>query len=90
MELNKKHRRIRRLSMDEFYSLVTGQPDAFYQICMILPSIIEEVVNNTSAISVPVDTVIDELKNIAENENGSFTLALYILGFSSYNGFSKK
>jgi hypothetical protein len=85
-----KHRRIRRLSMDEFYSLVTGQPDAFYQMCMILPSIIEEVVNNTSAISVPVDTVIDELKNIAENENGSFTLALYILGFSTYNGFSKK
>ena len=34
------HRRIRRVSMDQFYALVTGQEDAFYQICMVLPSII--------------------------------------------------
>ena len=33
------HRRIRRVSMDQFYALVTGQEDAFYQICMVLPSI---------------------------------------------------
>ena len=38
------HRRIRRVSMDQFYALVTGQEDAFYQICMVLPSIISQVI----------------------------------------------
>ncbi|MDR1821387.1 MAG: Eco47II family restriction endonuclease [Oscillospiraceae bacterium] len=82
-----KHRRIRRVSMDEFYKLVTGQDDAFYQMCMILPSVIENVVEKAAPGVVPQDTVIDELKQIADNENGSFALALYMLGFGSYNGF---
>ncbi len=82
-----KHRRIRRLSMDEFYKLVTGQDDAFFKMCMVLPSVIETVVEKSKTIFVPNDTVIDELKKIAEHENGSFALALYILGFASYSGF---
>ena len=28
--LQNKHRRIRRVSIDKFYSIVTGQDDAFY------------------------------------------------------------
>lgn len=31
------HRKIRRVSIDKFYEIVTGQSDAFYQICMVLP-----------------------------------------------------
>ena len=85
-----KHRRIRRVSMDEFFSVVTGQPDAFYQMCMVLPSVIEEVVESADAVAVPKDTVIEELRTIAEKENGSFALALYMLGFGSYKGFSDK
>lgn len=83
------HRRIRRVSMDEFYKLITGQTDAFYKMCMVLPSVIEKVVENEDTISVPKDTVIDELQKIAESKKGSFALALYMLGFNSYNGFSK-
>ncbi len=83
-----KHRRIRRVSMDEFYKLVTGQDDAFYQMCMVLPLVIENVVENAAPGSVPQDTVIDELKKIAENEERTFVLALYMLGFSSYLGFN--
>jgi hypothetical protein len=85
-----KHRRIRRVSMDEFYKLVTGQDDAFYRMCMVLPDVIEKVVNTTAAVDVPKDTVIDELKAIADKEKGSFALALYMLGFGSYNGFRKE
>jgi len=85
-----KHRRIRRVSMDEFYSLVTGQADAFYKMCMALPAVIEEVVNSSAASSIPNDTVIAELQTVAEKENGSFALALYMLGFGSYNGFDSK
>jgi hypothetical protein len=82
-----KHKRIRRVSMDEFYSLVTGQADAFYQMCRVLPTIIEEVVKGSAAVTVPHDTVISELQS--KEENGSFALALYMLGFGSYRGFAQ-
>lgn len=85
--VRQKHRRIRRVSMDEFYKTVTGQSDAFYKMCMVLPSVIQEVVLNTDAVTVPHDTVIEELQHIADEKNGSFALALYLLGFASYIGF---
>ncbi|GHV47840.1 Eco47II family restriction endonuclease [Clostridia bacterium] len=83
----KKHKRIRRVSMDAFYALVTDQEDAFYKMCMTLPSVIERVVETSGAADVPNDTVIDELKRIADGKDGSFALALYMLGFGSYSGF---
>lgn len=82
-----KHRRIRRVSMDEFYKTVTGQENAFYKMCMVLPSVIQEVVSDDANISVPHDTVIEELQQIADKKNGSFALALYMLGFETYIGF---
>lgn len=82
-----KHRRIRRVSMDEFYKTVTGEPDAFYKMCMVLPGVIQDVVANTNSIEVPHDTVIQELQQIADDKNGSFALALYMLGFKDYIGF---
>lgn len=82
-----KHRRIRRVSMDEFYKTVTGQENAFYKMCMVLPSVIQEVVSDADNISVPHDTVIEELQQIADKKNGSFALALYMLGFETYIGF---
>ncbi len=82
-----KHRRIRRVSMDEFYKTVTGEDNAFYKMCMVLPSVIQKVVSDSDNITVPCDTVIEELQSIAEKKNGSFVLALYMLGFESYLGF---
>lgn len=82
-----RHRRIRRVSMDKFYELVTGQPDAFYKMCAILPVVIEEVVQNSDAVEVPQDTVMDELTQMAAQRNGSMALALYMLGFGTYEGF---
>jgi hypothetical protein len=84
------HRRIRRVSIDEFYSLVTGQEDAFYQMCMVLPDVIKDVVAGTAAAAVPNDTVLNELDALKQEKGGSFALALYMLGFGSYKGFSQK
>jgi len=83
----KKHRNIRRMSIDMFYSLVTGQDDAFYQMCMQLPKSIEKVVSETIANNVPHDSVLEELNEVAQSKNGSFALALYLLGFGEYKGF---
>jgi hypothetical protein len=75
--------------MDEFYKTVTGEADAFYKMCMVLPSVIEDVVETAGTVSVPHGTVIEELHRIAESKNGSFALALYMLGFGTYNGFTE-
>lgn len=86
------HKLIRRVSMDQFYALVTGQKDAFYQICMALPETIERVVAIEGANLIPNDIVYEELKVIAKesnivNKELAMAMAIYLLGFSSYDGF---
>ena len=85
-----KHRRIRRVSMDVFYELVTGETDAFYQLCMALPECIEQALAHSAEISLLKDSVLDELRTSAKASNGTLLLALYMLGFSSYLGFKSK
>lgn len=89
------HKKIRRVSLDQFYALVTGQEDAFYKMCMVLPKVIEKVVNEGGEdVKVPHDSVMSELRRIAkemntDDENLAMALAVYLLGFSTYYGFSK-
>lgn len=61
-------------------------------MCMVLPSIIEKVVKKLEGTIVPHDTVIDELRAMAgqqnvESEDLAIAMAAYMLGFSSYKGF---
>ena len=60
---------------------------------MVLPEVIESVVAKGGDVKVPHDTVAEELKKIAEmsgekSENLAMAIAVYMLGFSSYIGFS--
>ena len=88
-------RLIRRVSMDQFYAILTGEEDAFYRMCMVLPEIINSVVNEEGSVSVPRDTVVQELKNVAvlyaeQAEDLAMAMAVYMLGFNTYIGFSDK
>jgi len=89
------HKKIRRVSLDQFYALVTGEEDAFYQMCMVLPKIIEKVVaEGGEDVKVPHDSVLSELKMIAKHigesdEDLAMAMAIYLLGFSTYAGFRK-
>ena len=92
---NVQHRLIRRVSMDQFYAILTGEEDAFYKMCMVLPEIINLVVNEENSVSVPQDTVVRELKNVAalypeQTEDLAMAMAVYMLGFNTYTGFSNK
>lgn len=84
---NMGHKLIRRVSMDQFYALVTGDDLAFYKLCQVLPNIISEVLSKADDIEMPQDTVFEELKQVSENDNMPFVLAIYMLGFKSYQGF---
>lgn len=85
--INKTHvedERIRRVSIDKFYSIVTGQNDAFYQMCIQLPATIEKIIKNNDSLSVEKDTVISELKTKSDD----MLMSLYKLAFSTYDGFN--
>ena len=91
--VNVSHRRIRRLSIDQFYTLVTGDDKAFFKICMALPEAINEVTKGSGNVDIPEDTVYKELKDKAEKLNLddnelAIAIAVYLLGFSSYSGFN--
>ena len=79
----KSNDNLRRISIDKFYEIVTGEKDAFKQICYQLPITIENIVKNNRHLQVEKDTVFDELKNINDN----VLISLYKITFSTYNGF---
>ena len=86
------HRRIRRVSLDQYYGLVTGDEKAFYNMCLILPDVIREVVESAGETLAPHDTVVTELRRIADridmgSDELSMAMAIYLLGFSTYYGF---
>lgn len=89
-----RHKRIRRVSIDQFYNIVTGQSDAFYKVCMKLPEMISKVLPLMSKKENTKDSVYLELQKKAKhynagNEDINLTLAMYMLGFSSYLGFNQ-
>ncbi len=81
------HKLIRRVSLDKFYEIVTGDREAFYKICMKLPKIIEEIIKEEGNNLIPQDIVFDELENLVKKEKITFEMAIYLLGFRSYEEF---
>lgn len=75
------HERIRRVSIDKFYEIVFGDRYAFFKLCKALPTILDDVIADDQSVRL-VNTVYDELGK------GDFTKSLYMLAFSTYEGFS--
>ena len=75
--------RIRRVSIDKFYEIVTDTKDAFMLLCKQLPVTINYFLDNTNIIRKEKDTVIEELSKI----NPNLVKALYLIAFKTYNGF---
>lgn len=80
-----ENEKIRRVSLDKFYEIVTGDKEAFYKICMELPNLIDEIIKENRELQVGTDTVVDELRE----KNSDLLKALYLLAFKEYEGFDK-
>ena len=80
-----QHDRIRRISIDKFYQMVTGIDDAFYQLCMQLPKTLKKLIDEGSVQTAEEDSAIEELRE----KNPDTLMALYLLAFSTYEGFSE-
>lgn len=76
------HERIRRVSIDQFYALVTGEANAFKQLCEKLPTVIDDVIATTIQKN-SVNTVFAELETISP----VLLKSLYLLAFRKYQGF---
>lgn len=74
---------LRKISIDKFYEIVTGDKNAFYKMCLQLPKTIDKLIKQYPDLTVEPDTVVDEIKKI----NSNLTNALYLLAFSTYEGF---
>ena len=75
--------RIRRISIDKFYEMTTGDSMAFKKLCEKLPMIIEDIISDGTASS-SSNTVLKELKDIDQN----LLKTLYLTSFNSYQGFN--
>lgn len=78
------NKNIRRVSIDQFYEIVTGERNSFKQLCEKLPTVIDDVVFAMSAKN-SVNTVFAELEKISPN----LLKSLYLLAFEKYQGFEK-
>ncbi len=76
------HERIRRVSIDKFYEKVFNDKYAFCKLCKALPSILDDVMAENPA-SMLAATVYGEL---GEDD---FYKNLYLLAFSTYEGFEE-
>jgi len=76
------NKQIRRVSLDKFYEIVTGDKEAFKKLCEILPTVITDVVNSLDS-GKTESTVLKELKDISPN----ILKSLYLLSFAKYEGF---
>lgn len=74
--------RIRRVSIDKFYEIVTGEPQAFKNLCEKLPIVIDDVINSIND-EIMQNSVFEELQKISPN----ILKSLYLLSFSRYEGF---
>ncbi len=76
------HDNIRRVSIDKFYEIVTGNTTAFRNLCEVLPQVLDDVIETLDQETVK-NSVFEELNQISPN----LLKSLYLLSFSKYEGF---
>ncbi len=74
---------IRRVSIDKFYELVTGNCFAFKQLCEVLPIVIKDVVSDLKKRH-KCNSVFKELNELSED----LLTSIYLLSFQKYEGFN--
>ncbi len=81
---NHSDERIRRVSIDQFYQLVTGDNFAFKKLCEKLPTVIDDVIASLEQ-RIGTNTVFTELAEISPN----LLKSVYLLAFKKYQGFDE-
>ena len=75
--------KIRKVSVDKFYEIVTGDSLAFKKLCEQMPKVISDTLENPECNKIQ-NTVFKELKAISPD----LMKSIYLLSFEKYEGFS--
>lgn len=73
---------IRRVSVDKFYATVFNDTEAFFKLCKALPNILDDVMAADTSFALDY-AVCNQL------DGSDFFKSLYLLAFSTYEGFDK-
>ena len=76
------HEKIRRVSIDRFYEIVFSDKQAFFKLCKALPIILDDVLEDLEQGRIQ-NSVYEELRKISPD----IFRSLYLLAFSTYEGF---
>jgi len=79
-----KNEHIRRVSIDKFYEIVTGEKTAFKELVEKIPIVLDDVIKDLKENPIK-NTVFEELKKFDEN----ILKSLYLLSFKKYEGFEE-
>lgn len=71
------------MSIDKFYEIVTGDKHSFKKLIEILPTVMDDVIDDIAKNKSQSNTVLSELAEIDSN----ILKSLYLLSFKSYEGF---
>ncbi len=74
----------RKISIDKFYEIATGEKTAFKQLCEVLPVVISDVISSNDLGKIE-NTVFSELYEISPN----LMKSIYLLSFEKYEGFTE-
>ena len=77
------NQRIRRVSIDKFYEIVTNDKYSFQRMCKVLPIVINDVVNNIKTRE-KSNSVFQELNDLSSD----MLTSIYLLSFKKYEGFN--
>lgn len=76
------HKKIRRVSIDKFYSIVFNDENAFFKLCKTLPFVLDDVVTDLELGTIQNDVY----KDLCKISPDTFK-SLYLLAFKTYEGF---
>lgn len=84
------HSRVHKISGDQFYALLSGQPDALFQLYKILPTAIQDHLTSVKHSNIAKEnSAIDEIKSLTAVNNRTILEQITFENYSYYLGFDK-
>ena len=87
---NKNNSNVYKISADKFYEVLTGDENAFFELCNALPKAVDDFLAKKSKIKAGKSSdVYDKLKKKCDENKRTFEMQLMYDTFKNYNGFSE-
>lgn len=83
------HSRVYKISGDQFYALLSGNENAFFDLYKALPKAIDDFLKNVDKEDIDKDSILTEIKNSSKTSKRSILNEITFENFHYYSGFDK-